>query len=129
MTVNEGDLGSQKSCIVCGRSFGWRKRWGASWAEIQHCSPKCARRRMTAVDTRLEQAIVELLQAAPNGAMISPNDAARLTGRGWRSLTDRARDAARRLCARGAIEFVQGDRVVNASSAKGPVKVRLVDDR
>jgi len=37
-----------------------------------------------------------------------------------------ARCAARRLVAAGRIEIVQGGRVVDPSTAKGPIRLRLV---
>jgi hypothetical protein len=36
-----------------------------------------------------------------------------------------ARQAARRLVARGAVEITQGGRPVDPSTAKGPIRVRL----
>ncbi len=119
-----GALGDEKHCIVCGRRFGWRVRWASEWATIQHCGSRCARRRLTATDAALEQAIVTMLERSPASTPISPNEAARSLGKGWRALSERARDAARRLASRGAVEFVQGDRLVDASSAKGPIQVR-----
>lgn len=119
-----GALGDEKNCIVCGRRFGWRARWARQWATIVHCSSRCARRRLTAIDRGLERAILELLAGSAPAASISPGDAARARGSGWRALTERARDAARRLAAHGAIEFVQRGRPVDASSAKGPVQLR-----
>lgn len=120
-----GGLGDAKHCVVCGREFGWRQRWASRWATIVHCTTRCARRRITATDLGLERAILELL-AVPGTGSISPNDAARRMGRGWRALTERARDAARRLAARGDVEFLQRDRRVDASGAKGPVQLRLL---
>src|SRR5262245_5849380 len=119
-----GALGDEKNCLVCGRRFGWRTRWAREWANIVHCSSRCARRRLTEVDRRLEQTILALLVSSAPAASISPGDAARVHGRGWRALTERARDAARRLAANGAIEFVQRGHPVDASSAKGPVQLR-----
>lgn len=121
--VSSGHLGEEKHCVVCGRRFGWRLRWARDWADIRHCGSRCARRRLTPVDSALEETILTLLRDADR--LISPNEAARGQGRGWRSLTERARDAARRLAARGLVDFVQGERLVDASSAKGPVQLRL----
>ncbi|MGE3173390.1 MAG: DUF3253 domain-containing protein [Planctomycetota bacterium] len=124
MIEPSGALGDEKHCVVCGRRFGWRRRWEREWDRIQHCSKRCGRRRLTATDARLEQAILALLSSSGT-PLISPNDAARTIGKGWRALSERARDAARRLSAQGRVSFVQGGREVDASSAKGPVQLRL----
>jgi hypothetical protein len=31
----------QKICIVCQRSFTWRKKWEKVWNEVKYCSDKC----------------------------------------------------------------------------------------
>lgn len=38
---------------------------------------------------------------------------------------ERARRAARRLVAEGRLEILQGSRVVDPSTAKGPIRLRL----
>jgi hypothetical protein len=43
----------------------------------------------------------------------------------WRSLMEPARMAARRLVDRGEVEIVQHGRVVDPSTAKGPLRIRL----
>ena len=30
-----------KICIVCNRSFVWRKKWEKVWDEVKYCSDKC----------------------------------------------------------------------------------------
>ncbi|MBC7695208.1 MAG: DUF2256 domain-containing protein [Burkholderiales bacterium] len=30
-----------KICLVCQRSFTWRKKWEKDWAEVKYCSDKC----------------------------------------------------------------------------------------
>ncbi|MDN3674378.1 DUF2256 domain-containing protein [Flavobacterium branchiarum] len=30
-----------KICIVCKRSFEWRKKWEKVWEEVKYCSDKC----------------------------------------------------------------------------------------
>ena len=46
------------------------------------------------------------------------------TAEDWRPLMERARMAARRLVAAGGVEITQRGRVVDPSSAKGPIRVR-----
>ncbi|MFP4312540.1 MAG: DUF3253 domain-containing protein [Nitriliruptoraceae bacterium] len=54
--------------------------------------------------------------------------AARASGdaEGWRALMEPARRAARRLVARGEVELTQDGRVVDPSTARGPVRIRRV---
>jgi hypothetical protein len=47
-------------------------------------------------------------------------------GDDWRSLMEPARAAARRLVAAGEVEITQGGRVVDPSTADGPIRVRRV---
>jgi hypothetical protein len=42
----------------------------------------------------------------------------------WRPLMERARSAARRLVVIGEVEVLQGGRVVDPSTAKGPIRIR-----
>ena len=62
------------------------------------------------------------------GATICPSEAAREVGSedGWRDLMEPARRAARRLVAAGEVEITQGGKVVDPSSAKGPIRIRRV---
>jgi len=79
---------------------------------------------MDDVDRRLERAIGALLdRRAP--ASICPSDAARaVEPQAWRALMPRARAAAGRLAAAGAVEVTQRGEVVDVATARGPVRVR-----
>ena len=80
----------------------------------------------------LEAAIRDLLATRAAAATICPSEAARKVAleRGsaeedaWRSLMEPARMAARRLVDRGELEVLQRGRVVDPSTAKGPVRIR-----
>lgn len=114
-----------KACASCGRSMSWRKAWAATWDEVRYCSDACRRRKVASVDVALEEAIVRLLDGR-RGASICPSEAARAVAPDdWRPLMEPARRAARRLIARGALEMTQGGHVVDPSSARGPVRLRL----
>jgi hypothetical protein len=84
------------------------------------------------VDRRLEAVLLELLDRRARGATVCPSEAARAVaaavdggpGEGWRELMEPARMAARRLVAAGAVEITQRGRVVDPSTAKGPIRVR-----
>jgi hypothetical protein len=103
----------------------WRKAWSANWDEVRYCSQRCRRHRLTPTDTGLEEAILALLAARPATASICPSEAARVTGgENWRPLMEPARAAARRLVARGEVVITQRGRVVDPSTAKGPIRIR-----
>lgn len=117
-----------KPCAACGRSIEWRKKWERDWDAVRYCSDACRRRRLDATDEALERAILDLLRQRARGATICPSEAARTVDpEGWRDLMERARRAARRLVARDRVEITQGGRVVDPSTAKGPIRVRLVE--
>lgn len=115
-----------KICATCGRSFAWRARWARCWDEVRYCGERCRRERPVALDRALDEAILELLAARAAGATICPSEAARRVrpDGDWRALMERARRAARRLVARGEVEITQKGRVVDPSTARGPIRIR-----
>lgn len=124
--------GESKPCAVCGRTITWRKKWERDWEQVKYCSRACRSRGDTSVDAALEAAILTLLASRPGGATICPSEAARVVspeGETWRGLMEPARMAARRLIDQGRVEMTQGGRVVDASTARGPVRLRLVSGR
>jgi hypothetical protein len=32
-----------KTCLGCGKSFAWRKKWERCWDEVRWCSERCRR--------------------------------------------------------------------------------------
>lgn len=116
---------AQKSCAACGRTMTWRKAWAANWDDVRYCSAACRRHRVDRIDEALEAAITSLLDARPATATICPSEAARLVRPDdWRELMEPARRAARRMVARGELQITQGGRVVDPSTAKGPIRLR-----
>jgi len=116
---------AEKPCERCGRTMQWRAKWAKNWNEVKYCSDACRKQRLTAVDTALEQAIVELLNARARDASICPSEAAqRVGGEDWQRLMEPARMAARRLVAQEKVQITQGGRVVDPSRAKGPIRIR-----
>lgn len=112
--------------MSCGRSIEWRKKWERDWADVRYCSHGCRARGRTAVDTDLETAIRQLLSRRAPAATICPSEAARSVAGGadWHELMEPARAAARRLVAAGEVEITQHGRVVDPSTAKGPIRIR-----
>jgi Protein of unknown function (DUF3253) len=79
-------------------------------------------------DARLEAAILDLLGRRAPTSTICPSDAARAVAPdGWRDLMEPARRAARRLVADGRVVITQGGRVVDPSTATGPIRIRRAD--
>lgn len=117
-----------KTCQSCGRTVEWRKKWERDWDSVRHCSSGCRKRGVSDVDRRLESAITDLLARRAASATICPSDAARAVGGedddAWRELMEPARRAARRLVDRGEVVITQGGRVVDPSTAKGPIRIR-----
>jgi len=112
-------------CASCGRAFSWRKAWARDWDQVRYCSSGCRKHGVTATDTALETAIVDLLAQRAGGATICPSEAAqRVGGDDWKPLMEPARRAARRLVAAETIEITQGGRVVDPSTARGPIRLR-----
>jgi hypothetical protein len=114
-----------KSCVVCGRTIEWRKKWERSWSEVKYCSDACRRRKREAADETLEQSILSLLASRARGATICPSEVARAAAPDdWRPLMEPVREAARRLVAKGVLDITQQGRVVDGSTAKGPIRLR-----
>jgi hypothetical protein len=116
---------AEKVCERCGRTMQWRTKWARNWNEVKYCSDACRKQRLTAVDTALEDAILQLLNARARDASICPSEAARAVGgESWQSLMEPARKAARRLVAQEKAQITQGGKVVDPSRAKGPIRIR-----
>ena len=116
---------AEKVCERCGRTMQWRAKWARNWNEVKYCSDACRKQRLTAVDTALEDAILQLLNARARDASICPSEAARAVGGdSWQSLMEPARKAARRLVAQEKVQITQAGKVVDPSRAKGPIRIR-----
>ena len=125
-----GKAGDTKTCVSCGREMKWRKSWEKNWDDVRYCSDSCRKRKVGPQDIALEESIVRLLDQRQAGATICPSEAAKFVGvDNWRELMEPARRAARRLVARGEAEITQQGRVVDPSTAKGPIRIRKVDHR
>jgi hypothetical protein len=119
-----------KYCAVCGRRMLWRRKWRRNWEAVRYCSRACRLRGLRPGDRRLEALMLELLRTHGAGKSICPSEAARIAAGGetpqaWRALMPAACKAARRLVAKGKAEILQRGRPVDASTARGPIRVRL----
>ncbi|MEL6869920.1 MAG: DUF3253 domain-containing protein [Pseudomonadota bacterium] len=80
---------------------------------------------MNDTDNALATAIMQLLDARSANDSICPSEAARrIGGDDWRALMEPARQASRRLVADGRILVMQKGRVVDASTARGPIRLK-----
>jgi hypothetical protein len=107
----------------------WRKKWERNWDEVRYCSDACRSHKVNDQDRALEAMILALLDRRAGGATICPSEAARAMTNveaDWRALMEPARAAARRLVAQEQIEITQGGKVVDPSTAKGPIRLRRV---
>ena len=115
----------EKSCKVCGRRIEPRRKWREVFDEVLYCSAGCRRRGLRPVDQYLEASILALLDARGGGATICPSEAARqVEPVEWPGLMESARAAARRLVARGRVQILQRGRIVDPSTARGPIRIR-----
>jgi hypothetical protein len=119
-----------KLCKRCGRAFSWRKKWERDWDAVKYCSDACRGERSPGTDLQLEAAILELLAERGRDKTICPSEAAKQVGgkdtrHDWESLMEPARAAARRLVAADRIVITQKGRIVDPSTAKGPIRLRL----
>jgi hypothetical protein len=77
------------------------------------------------VDAQLEAALRRLLESRPQSASVCPSEVARAVDpEAWRDLMEPARAAARRLVASGEAQITQQGRVVDPSTARGPIRIR-----
>jgi hypothetical protein len=117
----------EKPCQTCGRRIVWRKAWERSWDEVKFCSDACRKRKPGKHDRALEDSILDLLRQRARDATICPSEAARLVfPETWQDHMEAARQAARRLVAAGKIVITQRGQVVDPSTAKGPIRLRLI---
>ena len=115
-----------KLCRTCGRTLEWRKKWEATWDTVTRCSKACRSRKPGPLDRELEDALLAIAQQRGASKTLCPSEAARrVRPEDWRPLMERTRNAARRLIATGQLDMLQKGRVVDASTAKGAVRLRL----
>ncbi len=122
-----------KTCAACGRRMEWRKSWAKNWESVKYCSDSCRAKRGGGTDAAtgvaLEEVILRLLRERGAGKTICPSEAARAVGgeerAAWELLMEPARAAARRLVAADKVVITQGRQVVDPSTARGPIRLRL----
>ncbi|MCR9245547.1 MAG: DUF2256 and DUF3253 domain-containing protein [bacterium] len=117
-----------KPCAACGRTITWRKKWQRCWDQVRYCSDRCRKQRPGDREAAIERCIVELLEQRQQGGTVCPSEVARSLRSDdgdWRALMEPVRSAARRLVAAGRLEITQRGQVVEPSTARGPIRLRL----
>jgi hypothetical protein len=118
-----------KICKTCGETFSRTDKRVQDWDIAKYCSLPCSGYLHDEKAPELEAAILELLSGREPGKSICPSEAAKLVGgttsrRDWQGLMEPAREAARRLVKAGRIVVTQKGKVVDATKAKGPIRLR-----
>ena len=116
--------GEIKSCVSCGREIQWRKKWARSWDEVRYCSDACRRRGVTAADREVEALLRAALGRTRNAVPLEDVAASWDAAHPRPVEPESLRRAARRLVMAGHAEIVQSGRVVDPSTARGPIAVR-----
>jgi hypothetical protein len=111
-----------KVCAVCGRNIEPRKKWKKNWDQIQYCSEKCRRDKN---GKNFEMQIVELLKRRGHGNTICPSDVLEGDDKKNKDLMEKVRSSARLLVAKKIIVITQKGHVVDPSTAKGPIRLKL----
>lgn len=127
MSFRKETLGSDPVCGYCGRRMDDRRRWRRQPQATKYCSKRCRSARRPRLDNGIESSILALLDTRGRHKTICPSEVAReMFDEGhWREKMETVRCAARRLAADGRIEITQSGRVVDPSSAKGAIRLRL----
>lgn len=116
---------AKKTCVHCGRTMSWRKKWANEWDTVKYCSDRCRRSAGKSVHQEIERVILSMVGERRQGS-ICPSEAARAVDpEGWRDRMSDVRDAARRLAAAGRIVITQGGRAVDPAGIRGPVRLAL----
>lgn len=117
-------------CAVCGHRIDRRGLGTLQHDGLLYCSRDCHERRGDRRAVALERAILGLLAQRSPGTSVSPSDVARSVAgedeEQLRALMEPVLEAARRLVADGRVEITQHGEVVDASSPRGPLRVRAV---
>lgn len=112
-----------KTCLCCGRTIEYRKKWSKDRDQIKFCSDRCRKNR---VRDEFEGAILELLKLRGNGKTICPSEVLPNYKKQDKIEMEKVKSAARRLVAKGKIEIHQKGHRVDSSTAKGPIRLKLV---
>lgn len=113
-----------KTCARCGREIEPRRKWKKNWDQIKYCSDKCRNQRNS---VNYEEPILELLRRRGYGKTICPSEILDAREKSNREKMEEVRQAARRLVVKKKIVITQNGQIVDPSTAKGPIRLRLIE--
>jgi hypothetical protein len=111
-----------KICCSCGRTIEYRKKWEKNWNEIKYCSDEC-RKNKNKHDYR-DAILALLLQRGPLKT-ICPSEVLPPEFKQDKLMMEHVRRSARLLAAEDKIEITQSGKVVDPTSFKGPIRLKL----
>lgn len=114
---------AMKICEACGREIEPRKKWEKNWEQIKYCSERCRRAKK---NPQYQHQIMALLQARSAEKTICPSEVLSAEQKQDKALMESVRASARLLVAQGKIVITQNGKVVDPSTAKGPIRLKLV---
>jgi hypothetical protein len=112
-----------KVCVTCGRAIEYRKKWAKNWNEIKYCGEKCRSNKNTG---NFEAQILDLLNRRGTGKTICPSEVLDGDDKTNKDLMEKVRSSARLLVSKGKIVITQNGNVVDPSTARGAIRLRLV---
>ena len=107
----------------CGRTIEPRKKWAKNWDEIKYCSEKCRRNKKA---PNYESQIIDLLKTRGFEKTICPSEVLPENEKMNKAMMEEVRSSARLLVSKGEIVILQKGHVVDPSTAKGPIRLKLV---
>lgn len=111
-----------KTCLVCGRIINPRQKWEKNWDQIKYCSEKC-RRNKKPPDYSKE--LLQLLNQRGKDKTICPSEVLAEDEKQNHEKMEAVRSCARRMVAQGLIVITQKGQIVDPSTAKGPIRLKL----
>ncbi len=116
-------INDTKICTSCGRKIEYRKKWEKNWPEVKYCSDEC-RRNKNKFDYR-EKILARFKFIGPHKT-ICPSELIETSEfEPNKNEIEHVRRSARLLAVEGIIEILQNDKVVDPTSFKGPIRMRL----
>lgn len=112
-----------KICEVCGREIEYRKKWAKTFDQIKYCSEKCRRNKNK---TNYEHQILDLLKVRGADKTICPSEILPDDQKQNKEMMEAVRASARLLVSQGLIVITQKGQIVDPSTAKGPIRLKLI---
>ncbi len=112
-----------KICKTCGRTTEMRKKWEQIWDQILYCSAQCRQNKKA---EKFEEKILQLLKLRGADKTICPYEVLSEPDKKDKKIMEAVRASARRLVATGHIEIWQRGKRVDPSTAKGPIRLKLL---